>query len=73
MSEKMFTLSFDVYESFSVNELWSDGDAPENPTIEDVKALIDKCGGVKRVLHDWNLIDRFDEFDVSSYEVPDKK
>lgn len=37
-------------------DIWPDGDAPENPTAQDVADLIDKCGGVRWVASDWNLL-----------------
>ena len=38
-------------------ELWPDGDAPENWTLQDVVKLIVKDGGKFRILRDWNLTD----------------
>lgn len=38
----------------SVEEIWPDGDAPENPTAQDV---VDRMkGGSIKVLRDWNLV-----------------
>jgi hypothetical protein len=48
-----FSIAADI--SLSVEEIWPDGDAPENPTIEDVLEVIAKCGGRMRVIRDWNL------------------
>jgi len=45
--------------SFELNtdEIWPDGDAPENPTAEDVaKAMRDYCkGDMFLLISDWNL------------------
>lgn len=50
-----FTLTYSIMVDFSVDELWPDGDAPENPTADDVEGLIDSCGGWPRIISDWNL------------------
>ena len=42
-------------ETLTVDEIWPDGDAPENPTAEDVMGEIRKCGSVSRCVIDWNL------------------
>lgn len=41
----------------TLDELWPDGDAPENPTADDVRARIRQHGGAREVLRDWNLDD----------------
>lgn len=53
---KRFRISIDIDAVLSVDELWPDGDAPANPTRDDVFALIDKCGGLS-VIEDWNLVE----------------
>lgn len=55
MSKPMFHFSITHYSSLSVEEIWPDGDAPENPTVDDVLKVIEKYGGKMRVLSDWNL------------------
>jgi hypothetical protein len=35
--------------------IWPDNDAPENPTVEDVAAVIKKAGGAQKILKDWDL------------------
>ncbi len=40
---------------FDLSEIWPDGDAPENPTAADVAKVIEQCGGLRRVLRDWDL------------------
>jgi hypothetical protein len=52
-----FRISISIDEYFTKEELWPDGDAPENPTAKDIVELIRKCGGVKRIIEDWNLDD----------------
>lgn len=38
-------------------EIWPDGDAPTPVTAEAVKAAVEKAGGLRRVMRDWNLQD----------------
>lgn len=57
-----FSISCDV--SLTVDEIWPDGDAPEDPTVDDVLEVIDKCGGGLRVIRDWDLMTNHD-FEVS--------
>lgn len=52
---KQFQITYTVDVSLNADELWPDGDAPENPTAADVRRLIQKSGGIYRVLDDWNL------------------
>jgi hypothetical protein len=54
---KTFNLSLNIDVTLSVDELWPDGDAPENPTVADVENLIADSGGWSRILDDWNLMD----------------
>lgn len=50
-----FSISFPDVE-LAPEEIWPDGNAPENPTAEDVVAQMRKhCGGVGRLLPEWNL------------------
>lgn len=37
------------------DEVWPDGDAPENPTAADVVAVMLAYGTQRSVLGDWNL------------------
>lgn len=51
-----FTITFpDCY--LTVAEVWPDGDAPENPTGEDVANVMRKHGGFHGVVSDWSLLD----------------
>ena len=60
---KKFVIRYEAEATLDVKALWPDGDAPENPTEDDVRELIESCGGIHRVLGDWNLGDR-DLYDV---------
>ena len=65
-----FNFHIDIDVDLSIEEIWPDGDAPENPTVGDVKRAFyggkDKIrrGDVRRALDDWNLLD-FEECDVT--------
>lgn len=50
------TIDADLMWEPSLAELWPDGDAPDEVDAETIVALIEKCGGVERVLRDWNLL-----------------
>ena len=52
---KAFTVVIDGNFELDIEQVWPDGDAPENPTVEDVAAVMRKCGGRFSVLNDWNL------------------
>ncbi len=52
---KKFLLTYSGSATLSIEELWPDGDAPENPTEEDVLELIEDCGGPEAILRDWSM------------------
>lgn len=52
-----FVIEYSIYTEMTVDELWPDGDAPENPKPADVEALINDCGGWDRIINDWCLRD----------------
>lgn len=52
---KHFNIRVYFDDEFSADELWPDGDAPENPTVKDVEVLINQCGGLRQVIHDWDM------------------
>jgi hypothetical protein len=43
---KAFTLSITGSVTLTVEQIWPDGDAPENPTVEDVRARVESWGAV---------------------------
>jgi hypothetical protein len=55
-----FHFSITAEVSLEVEQIWPGGDAPANPTVDDVLAVIQKCGGKVRVIEDWNLGDDLD-------------
>lgn len=56
---KKFTINIECSVDMDLDELWPDGDAPENPTAKDVENLIEKSGGPVGIIDDWNLRDDF--------------
>lgn len=52
---KHFLFEWVGSETLSVTDIWPDGDAPENPTTEDVLAKIKSCGGIQDVIRNWNI------------------
>lgn len=58
MSDEPWTfISIDLGTAeMSREEMWPDGDAPENPTAEDVADVIRRCGGLRSVVSDWDLL-----------------
>ncbi len=63
---KSFTLSVSGEVSVSLNEIWPDGDAPENPTAQDVAKAIEEQGAwsLANFFNDWSL-DEYFELDVT--------
>jgi hypothetical protein len=56
------TFTFEVSKTFEMSpeEIWPDGDGPEDPTLEDVFKEIEKCGGAQSAIYDWYLTDELD-------------
>lgn len=52
---KKFQLLYTIDVVLDTDEIWPDGDAPENPTVADVEKVIAKCGGWDRIIRDWDL------------------
>lgn len=52
---KKFIIEYVIHSKLSEEELWPDGDAPENLSEEDVFRLIKESGGIETILFDWNL------------------
>lgn len=62
---KLFIISYEMKTELDIHQLWPDGDAPDNPSCEDVRSLIEEHGGIVRVIKAWNL----DPWGDRSYEV----
>lgn len=61
MAKKQFSISIESDATFFVEEIWPDGDAPENPTADDVrKALFGeemRHHSVQQVLDELGMLD----------------
>lgn len=57
MDHKQTNISIHVEADYnlSVNEIWPDGDAPDEITAEAVKAVMLQSGSRREVLNDWCL------------------
>jgi hypothetical protein len=55
--------------SLSVNNIWPDKDAPDNPTAADVVEQMRKCGSATSVIKEWNLLDSFEVIGVHDKET----
>ena len=69
---KKFTVCYTLEVTLSIEDLWPDGDAPDNPTEEDVEALIESDGGFPQIIDDWSLDDA-GEYSVFVDEGDDEK
>jgi hypothetical protein len=52
---KQFDIDILVTYRISADEVWPDGDAPPNPTAQDVIEVINNNGGPVQIITDWNL------------------
>lgn len=58
MSRNSFMVTLEGDHALTVDQIWPDGDAPENPTSEDVEMVLAEYS-VLELIRDWNL-----EFDI---------
>lgn len=67
MITRTFTISLEVSESLTVDEIWPEGDAPENPTVEDVRRALfgSKHKSVLTALEDWGLLSQLRQEEVT--------
>lgn len=54
--ERTFNVHIESDMALTVNEIWPDGDAPFNPTTEDVVRVMEAAGSKRSVLRDWELL-----------------
>jgi hypothetical protein len=50
-----FTITVGDEGVLTVDEIWPDGDAPENPTVDDVIAVVRKSGSGRTFASDWGF------------------
>lgn len=55
MTEVMFSVGVENDFGMTVDEIWPDGDAPENPTTEDVLERMATYGSLFRLIREWSL------------------
>lgn len=66
---KTFNFTVDGAYSLTVDEIWPDGDAPENPSVQDVIAKVKSdCSSVYELIREWNL-DQDLTVDVNGWPV----
>lgn len=53
--DKRFSVYVDGIFDLRVEDIWPDGNAPENPTAEDAAEVMRRCGSWNLVLGDWCL------------------
>jgi hypothetical protein len=57
---KTFHVEITGCHDLTVSQIWPDGDAPENPTVEDVIKVMRSCAhGADQLQRDWDL-----DFDI---------
>lgn len=54
--DQSFTVCFNESFELTVEDVWPDGGAPENPTAQDVADTMRKYGHKTRVMVDWNMV-----------------
>jgi hypothetical protein len=59
---KRFDFDISITATLSVDDIWPDGDAPENPTVSDVRQVFIESGrgNIMRAAREWNLDDDAD-------------
>ncbi len=55
VATKTFQFEWGGTAALTVEEIWPDGDAPENPTVDDVLAQVRKAGSLWQLASEWNL------------------
>lgn len=52
--DKKFNIKVVCDINFSIKEIWPDGDAPVNPTAQDViDTMKEDCGSIRNLLSEW--------------------
>ena len=54
--EKTFHVEITGSQTLTVREIWPDGDAPDNPTVDDVIEVMRDCArSAEQLQRDWDL------------------
>ena len=56
-TQQTFNFRIEADVDLTLDEIWPDGDAPDNPTVDDVIAIVERTPNLSRMLNDWNLMD----------------
>jgi hypothetical protein len=65
---KKFKIRYTVECELTVEDLWPDCGGPDSPSSLHVRELVRECGGIYRVLDDWNLHQTSSSWDVWGVE-----
>ena len=57
MTDKTFTIYYIGETTLSLNAIWPDGNAPKNPTAQDVLDRMQEEGSKIQMLDSWNMQD----------------
>lgn len=63
---KRFRVSVSAEADLAIAEIWPDGDAPENPTADDVREKIELTCGWGDLVRDWNLPQDADVWEIEA-------
>jgi hypothetical protein len=73
MKMKDFTFSLVLEDALTIDDIWPDGDAPENPTAADVMKQLRKDGGnALEALLEWNMEDEAELTILNNKDYNDK-
>jgi hypothetical protein len=71
---KKFRICYKCYSDLTIEEIWPDGDQPRYPSVDQVRQVIDDCGGIYKVLGEWYLDDNDRDWWIEEiYETPIEK
>lgn len=51
-----FQFDLDLSTTLTVDDIWPDGDAPENPTVAEVIAVVRNDGPLRNFVRDWEFL-----------------
>ena len=55
MRRRGFNLNVEGGVYLSIEDIWPDGDAPKNPTREEVAKRLRESGSLRQIILEWNL------------------
>jgi len=53
--ERTFTIEISISEIFTTGEIWPNGDGPEHPTADDVRAVFLRNPAIAETCQEWGL------------------